>query len=254
MREVFGDPIEPGQADLYLLGAGVFFPDHLTVQTIEILTACSRICTNLPEVKLQALPKEISQKCVCLWPLYQDNRKRIENYRDVIQAVIDNATNHRPCAWMTPGHPFVFDSVSQKLVEKGRDFGWKVQVVPGISSLDTLLAELAYDPCYGLVVHEATSLVTSNLPLLPSFATVLFQPSVFGSDLTHHSHEYGGPSLRQLRDYLLQFYPAQHECAFVYSALSRRDRPRIVWETLENLDSVPYVSLRGSTLYVPPVS
>jgi hypothetical protein len=254
MKEIFVDPIQPGQADLYLVGVGVFFPDHLTVQTIEILTACDRICTNLPEIQLRALPTEIREKCVCLWPLYQENRKRIENYKDVIQAVIDTATNHRPCAWMTPGHPFVFDSVSQKLLERAPTFGWTVQVVPGISSLDTLMAELAYDPCYGLVVHEATSSVRENLPLLPSFATILFQPSVFGSDLTHHSNEYGGPSLGQLRDYLLQFYPAQHECAFVYSASSRRDQSRIVWERLENLDSVPYVSLRGSTLFVPSVS
>ena len=156
--------------------------------------------------------------------------------------------------WMTPGHPFVFDSVSQKLVERSRALGWQVQVVPGISSLGTLMAELAYDPCYGLLVHEATSVVRGNLPLLPSVATVLFQPSVFGSDLTHHSKDYSGPNLRELRDHLLRFYPPQHECAFVYSASSRRDRPRIVWETLENLDSVPHASLRGATLFVPAAS
>ena len=239
--------------DLYLVGAGILFPEHLTVQTIEILEHCQRICTNVPETRLASLPKEIREKCVCLWPLYKDNRRRIDNYRDVIDAVVDVAREHKPSAWMTPGHPFVFDSVSQKLLEHARGFGWSIQIVPGISSLDTLLAQIPYDPCYGLVVHEATALARDKIPLNPSLATVLFQPSIFGSDLTHHSKQYAGPHLKDLSAHLLRFYPAQHRCALVYSALSGSDAARTVWETLENLDSISFDSLRGSTLFIPPV-
>jgi len=247
------DAARNSQADLYLVGAGILFPEHLTVQTIEILENCQRICTNVPETRLAALPKEIREKCVCLWPLYKDNRKRIDNYRDVIDAVVDIVREHRPSAWMTPGHPFVFDSVSQKLLGKAREFGWTAQIVPGISSLDTLLAQIPYDPCYGLVVHEATALVRDKIPLISSLATVLFQPSIFGSDLTHHSRQYAGPSLRDLSAHLLQFYPPQHKCALVYSALSENDDARTVWEALGKLDSISFDSLRGSTLFIPPV-
>ena len=241
-------------ADLYLLGAGILFPDHLTIQTIEILAACNRVYTNLGEERLQALPKELRMKCVSLRSLYQDKRKRSENYRDVIGAVLEAARQHRPCAWMTPGHPFVFDSVSQELLKKGRALGWNVEVIPAVSSLDTLLAQLGYDPCNGLVVYEATSLVREGLPLLPHFATFLFQPAVFDSDLAHLSADDSGPNLNTLRDHLLQFYPSHHECAVVYSADAGGQRARIVWKKLRDLGSIPYASLAGSTLFVPPTS
>ena len=43
MREVpTNGPARP-DADLYLLGAGVSFPDHLTMQTIEILSTCEQV-------------------------------------------------------------------------------------------------------------------------------------------------------------------------------------------------------------------
>src|SRR4051794_28275559 len=102
--------------NLYLVGAGVSFPIHLTVQTIDILTACSRICTNLPDSRLAFLPVDLLSKCDCLWPMYLDERDRSDNYRDVADKVLETVEQMRSVAWMTPGHPYIFDSVSQTLL------------------------------------------------------------------------------------------------------------------------------------------
>jgi hypothetical protein len=239
--------------DLYLLGAGIAFPDHLTVQTIDILSTCRRICTNLPDYRISTLPTDLREKCLSLWPLYQDGRIRRENYRDVAQAVLRETEKARPTAWLTPGHPMIFDSVSHALLKAARKRKWGVSILPAISSLDTMLAELACEPASGLVIHDATGLVRRKIPLVPSVALILLQISVFLSDRAHISLEQGRPDLGPLRDYLLQYFPAEHKCAVVRSSAISTEPPEITWMGLSDLVSVPTDRSAGATLFVPRV-
>jgi hypothetical protein len=237
--------------DLYIVGAGVSFPEHLTIQAVEILTSCRRICTIMPDVRLGGLPDELRGKCVSFWHLYQDKRPRLDNYRDITEAILNAVEDTRPLAWLSPGHPLVFDSVTQALLKQAPARGWTVSVIPGISCLDTLLAELGYDPASGLFVHDATSLVAWNVPVSPAIATVLLQPSVFGSRLTHISAEYDGPDLTGLRDYLLRYHAPEHQCAFVRSSLNGEGRGEISWVKLSELAGVSRQVIAGSTLFLP---
>ena len=109
----------PGEADLYIVGTGIALPQHLTMETLEILRACNRVCTNLTDAQLASLPEEIRGKCQSLWPLYRADRSRLQNYADVQAAVAAAIERERPVAWLTQGHPRIFDSVSESLVKQG---------------------------------------------------------------------------------------------------------------------------------------
>ncbi|THD63592.1 MAG: hypothetical protein E7813_17735 [Bradyrhizobium sp.] len=235
---------------LYLLGAGVSFPEHLTLRTLDILAACNRICSNLPQSDLDLLPSNLRSKCRSLWSIYQENRNRTENYMDVSQAVLQAADTEPPVAWLTPGHPLIFDSVSQNLLKSGRARGWNVEVEPAISCVDTILAEVGYDPANGLLIYEAYALVMQRLPIIPSSATLLLQPSAFGSDLTHYQSQWA-PDLSPLRDYLLRYFNSAHPCAFVRSHSLRGAAPQICWKPLGELASASAQDTAGSTLFVP---
>src|SRR5579872_2502828 len=125
--------VRSSEIDLYILGAGISFPEHLTIQTVEILTACSAICTIMQEARMVGLPDALRNKCTSLWSLYQDRRPRVDNYRDITKAILETLENTRPLAWLSPGHPLVFDSVTQALLKEAPQRGWKVSVLPGIS-------------------------------------------------------------------------------------------------------------------------
>jgi hypothetical protein len=239
-------------ADIYLVGAGVAFPEHLTIETIEILTVCERICTNLPEAALDGLPQDLRDKCVSLWPLYQDGRIRTENYRDVFNAIVELAEVKTPIAWLTPGHPVIFDSVSASLLNEGKARGWNLRVIPAVSCIDTLLAELGYDPAHGLLIHEATGLVRRRIPVVPSVAMMLLQPAVFDVDVAIISGDSSGPDLSPLRDYLIEFHSAEHECALIRSSSKAGERDLVTWLKLRDLAAVPYQLVAGATLFVPP--
>jgi precorrin-6B methylase 1 len=238
------------QTVLYIVGAGIRFPEHLTIQTIEVLSGCKRICTNLPASTFASLPEDLRTKCESLGPLYQDKRHRAANYHDVAQAVLDAGEREFPVAWMTQGHPIVFDSVSQLLLSAGRARGWQVSVLPAISSLDTILAEIGYDPASGFFVHEATALVRRQVPLQPAITTVLLQPSLFGSDVAHLTPDWR-PDLAPLRDHLLQFYAKEQECGFIRSSSKADDESTICWTKVGDLSAVTFEALANSSLLLP---
>jgi len=239
--------------DLYILGAGISVPEHLTLHTIDLMRACSKVYTNLSGTELERLPDELRGKCESLWHLYRNDRPRVENYRDVVDAVIDAAAVNRPVAWLTPGHPRIFDSVSEGLLSAGQARGWSVHVAPAISSLDTLLCEVGYDPAGGLLIHEATALVAEGISPLPSIGLLLLQPGAFGTDLAHLTAQFSGFDLTPLKEHLSRFYPPQQSCVFVRSATQAGETPRIFRVQLQDLTSAPYESVAGSTLFLPAV-
>src|SRR5208282_6923589 len=123
----------PDMVEFFVAGAGVSFPDHLSVETIDALSLCRVICTNLPEEHLDGLPADLRAKCRSLWPMYIDGRHRLANYADVVEEVLRTGEAAKRIAWLTQGHPMVFDSVSAKLVKKARERGWRVSVLLAIS-------------------------------------------------------------------------------------------------------------------------
>jgi hypothetical protein len=241
-------------ADLYILGAGVCFPDQLTLETIEALQVCRAVLTNLKDPQLAALPEDLRVKCTSLWPLYMEGRVRRENYRDVFQTVVDAVESERPVGWLTPGHPVFFDSVSNALIREGHARKWQVRVFAAVSSIDTILAEVEFDPGMGLCVYEATALVMEQLPIVPTVGLLLLQLSVFMNERAVLSRNAPGPDLAPLRDYLGVSYGAHHQCAFVHSPTDTWLRSSVRWVRLDELASVPFSDFGGSTLFVPPWS
>ena len=229
------------------------FPDHLTIEVIETMGTCKRIFTNLDEIQLGRLSEEFRGKCVSLWSLYRDDRSRGANYQDVIQSITETVVRESPVAWLTPGHPLVLDSVSRGLQKAGRAHGWKVRIMPGLSCIDTLLADLDYDPASGLLVHDSTAVVSQRIPLISSIATLLLQPHVFGSDLPR-IYSNSSPDLRALCQYLLGFYPKAHRCAFVRSACAPGGSCEITWVDLADMAGASFESVRGSSLFLPAVN
>jgi hypothetical protein len=240
----------PGIADLYILGAGVSFPEHLSIETIDALGECKTVCTNLPEEHLAPLPADLKSKCKSLWGLYQEGRRRSDNYLDVVEEVLRTTEISRPTAWLTPGHPLIFDSVSAALLVRGRANGWCVRLLPAISCLDTILGEVEYDPARGLFVYDATGLVARNIQIPPT-PVLLLQPSVFNTDHAKLTTRTEGPDLSPLRDYLLRFYEPSRRCAFVRSASRFAGPAQIVWSEIQQIPSVSSRDIAGSTLFIP---
>jgi hypothetical protein len=185
--------------------------------------------------------------------MHVQGAKRINNYRAIAEHVLKGFETVHSIAWLTQGHPRVFDSVSAMITAGAIGMGVNVVTLPGVSCIDTLIADVGVDPASGLVVHEATSFVRRGVRAIPEFALLLLQPSSFMSDTANYSPDKEQPNFEPLVNHLLNFYPPAHEVLFVRSSMLPGFPCETVSCTVGTLSSADFRVVAGSTLFVPPV-
>jgi hypothetical protein len=225
----------------------------MTVEALARLGESDSIFTLLSPQQIEQLPGDLASKCVSLLDYYQSDRNRRQNYRAVAEAILAGSRATRgPIAYLTLGSPRVLDSVSQLLIDESPQ-DTEVRSFCAVSSFDSVLSDIGYDPAGGVQVVEANQLVLYKTSLTPSLACLIFQPGVFGTDKPRLSNRSPVPILDDLRDHLLSVWRPDHPVASVFSYYERDGSPRIIWTTLGELGNVSSEFVRGTTLFVPGV-
>lgn len=76
------------------------------------------------------------------------------------------------------GHPGIFVYASHRAIQIAHKQGLKAKMLPGVSALDCLFADLGIDPSYpGLQVLESTDFLVRNRKILTDGHLVLLQVS-----------------------------------------------------------------------------
>jgi uncharacterized protein YabN with tetrapyrrole methylase and pyrophosphatase domain len=236
---------------VYLMGAGIHFPEHLSMQTIEGLEACQTIFTNLQQQEVDNLPASLRSKTSSLWSLYISGRERTLNYADVVDVVIAGAETSGPVGWLTQGHPTIFDSVTSALLKACKQRDWRFAVLPAISSIDTLLADLGFEAAHGICILDATALVVKKIPLNSMISTVLLQPSALLNNTAQLTRETLSINLTPLAEHVMKFFPPTHKCTFVRSSTKTLPISNIVSCDIGQLDKVDQLDVAGSSLFIP---
>ena len=245
--------ISPSAATVHVIGAGVDPARHLTIEAIEILGCCKEIWTNVPIEVFRRLPETLTPAARSLKPFYKDNQTRRQNYADVTRHILARAAELGVVGYFTQGHPIIFDSVASNLYNHGTAQGFQISLVGGISSIDTVLLDVRFDPGGGLQIFEATNFVRNRLKFDTRAALLLFQPSVFGMSTPRLSTNAPHPNLGDLRDALLSHYPASHIASFVRSATSFNP-PFMIDVEIGALDTVAPSATLASSLFIGPLS
>lgn len=219
-----------------------------------MLRGCRRIyhATHVPGAR-----EDMSRLCGDLVDLgwhYRAGVDRLRTYSAMAADVLDGAVTGGPVALAVYGHPLVLSVPCSIVRRMGPGMGLRVTVLPAVSALDCLSAELGVDlVAMGLQTHEATDLLLYDRPILPQLATVLWQVGALETRL--HS-----PGLRsrperfgRLTGHLLRFYPPEHPVVAVCAAVSTRASSEIHRFTLTDLADRGAELHIGMTLYLPPV-
>jgi precorrin-3B methylase len=79
-------------------------------------------------------------------PYPQDGRPRRQIYREMVDRILAELHQGlRVCA-VFYGHPGVLTRASHEAILAARNAGWPAQMLPGVSALDCLYADLGVDP------------------------------------------------------------------------------------------------------------
>ena len=188
------------------------------------------------------------------WQSYSENQARIGAYEHMAATVIDAALDHPPVTFAIHGHPLVAVHASFLVLDLAKVLDLRAEVLPGISGIDTVMADLRIDPVIdGVQMYEATDLMLKRRPLQPDVPAILWQIGPLETVL--HSMRISRPErFHRFVAYLRQFYPGRHEVAAVYSSPHPLMPAAVLRFALEDMPQYAEQIHAGFTLYVPPVS
>jgi hypothetical protein len=185
---------------------------------------------------------------------YRDENPRVNAYQHMAARVVDAALDHPPVTFAIHGHPLVATHPPFLVLELARALDLQVAVLPGISAIDTILADLRIDPVVrGIQMYEATDLLLRRRPLQPDVPAIIWQIGPLETCL--HSMGVSRPErFSRFLSHLRQFYPPGHEVAAIYCSPHPILPPHILRFAIENMAAHAHEFHAGFTLYVPPAA
>lgn len=239
-------------ASFVLVGSGIKFVAQLTIEAKAYLEQSPHVLYLLNEPALEHWLKTINPQAESLQAWYERYPSRADSYAAITEAILEKLTAVRELCVLVYGHPTVLAQSGLAAAKEARQLGAEVKVLPGISAVDCLFADLMIDPGRaGCQFFEATDLLVYQRCLDPTQHLVLWQAGVIGmwGYYDEHDNELGSILLR---DYLLKHYPAGHPVTFYEAAQYPGFAPVITTRTVQTLadEAVP----RLATLYLAPAS
>ncbi len=230
-------------------------PDHITSEATKAMSRCSKIYSIVREPVRLWLPTRMLGKIEVVNALdsYVEGALRSENYDRLANSILDDIDESRTIGYVTYGNPMFYDRVAQDLAMRAKGLGITTKVVPGISSLDTVLCDLNLDVAPFIQIFEASWMVACQIRPRSDIPVLLMQIGAFGSLRTHYTQRQDGSSLEELVEHLSPLYPSSHTAYLVHSTGKEGQPTGICPAHLADLCHVTAEQLGGASLYIPAV-
>jgi uncharacterized protein YabN with tetrapyrrole methylase and pyrophosphatase domain len=243
----------PLPCDIAIVGLGIVGTHQITREVQETIQRCMHTFVTDTAAGVLDYLKTLCPEVTDLTSVYEIGSHRIKIYRRMASEVVASALENPPVCFASYGHPNIYCYPTILIQRAATVLNLKTMVLPGISSIDTLLTDLGIDPGFhGLQIYDASDLVIRRRPLQNDVGCVILQAPIV-LEAYNRPKAPRGENLMLLQNYLLEFYPAEHKAAFVIS----RTHPLLQTHT----QKIPIGRLAAAlehgsnvgTLYIPPV-
>ena len=226
------------RGSLVVVGTGIG-PDQITGEARAAIAAADRVFFAAADALTEGEILKLSESASSLAGFFENGASRLEAYERIVDAILGAArSGQRVCAAFY-GHPGVFVFPAGEAMRRARSEGIEARMLPGVSSLDCLFADLGVDPAAaGLQTYEAGDFIRRAPTVEPRAALVLWQVGMV-------------ESRAELGRALRPWYPETHELVVYEASPYPIIRPRADAVPLASLDEVELTP--RSTLYVPPL-
>jgi precorrin-6B methylase 1 len=194
---------------LTVVGAGIDAGGQLTPQARAAFAGADEAFFLVGDPVAARLLEGINPRARSLHDLYENGKPRLETYEEMAEAMLAPVrTGHTVCTAFY-GHPGVFVYPAHVAMARAREEGFPTRMLPGISSLDCLFADLGLDPAAnGCQIHHATDFVLRRIAPDTTALLILLQVGVIGQP-AHLEHP-DWSRLPLLVECLEAFYPPEH--------------------------------------------
>ncbi|MUV50273.1 MULTISPECIES: SAM-dependent methyltransferase [Haloarcula] len=243
--------------DIYIIGTGMVGYTQLTREAENALQASERVYLLDGQPMVENHIKETyTEDVVMLNREYNEGEDRVATYDRMSEEVLKGATEvDGPITFALYGHPMIFVNPSRSVIRQGREQGLNVEVQPGISAIDCVYSDIAFDPAAnGVQMFEATDLLLREWELNPEVPAMIWQVSVVETD--RHTEKRSKESrFTRFKEYLQNFYPEDHTGYLLQTAtypIAESQRHEFEISNLEQM--APILDKGYYILHLPPIN
>jgi siroheme synthase len=241
--------------DITIIGAGLLGARHLGQAAVDVLRTArlvfgSAYNTGMADHVRALNPQATirpSEENEYLLGMY-----RPDMYRRMANAVVEAARAGPGVVLLCPGSAVVVDLVTQFVLEGAREAGLRVRILPGISSVESVLAEVGYDVSGGLQVVIAQKLVLYRLELNPSIASIVLQPAYFDTLFFAGAPRSESGRYDALEQQLARTLSPDAPMALVITPTDQDESASVFWFRLGSFGQLHRALSPRDTLFVPP--
>lgn len=239
---------------LVIGGSGISAIGQFTLETQAYLAWAESVffCVSDPATEKWLLDSR--PDATDLYTLYDNDKHRRITYVQMAEKLLQALRLGRNVLGLFYGHPGIFVNPSYRAIAIAREEGHSAYMLPAVSALDCLFADLGVDPSkHGTQIVEATDLLLRRRPLQTDSSVIIFQVGAVG-DPGFDFHGFKNTKLPVLIEYLKDAYGDDHEIYSYVASQYPSTSPQINRIAL-NQFSDPDVARRITgitTFYIPP--
>ena len=233
-----------------VIGFGIKGFSQLTLEAVEELKQAKKILylgrrdSYFDKIGLESTESLLS--------LYKNGASDVENYDRIFSKILKDAEIYGDIAMLYPGHPRVGVTVLQWLTKIAGEGRIQLRVLPGISSFDTMMNDLARDPLEkGSIIMDANRLILFNHTLDPALDLYIYHVCSVGTRHTNFKDASKDNQIKYLREHLLHFYPSTWEVILIRSSEKEGRAPDLISGTIGSLESLLNEINFSTSLFIP---
>jgi Tetrapyrrole (Corrin/Porphyrin) Methylases len=241
--------------DIWIAGLGLTTVGQVTREVEQAVRVSREVLYLDTGVATRQYLQDLCPRITSLYEeSYAPGSARVNGYEHMAARVVEAALDHPPVTFAIHGHPLVAAHPPFLVLELAKALELQVEVLPGISAIDTILADLRLDPVvHGVQMYEATDLLLRRRPLQADVPAIIWQIGPLETAL--HSERVSRPErFARFVNHLRLFYPARHEVVAIYCSPHPILPPVILRFALEDMGRHAHHIHAGFTLYVPPAA
>jgi len=233
---------------LTVVGCGLH-PGHMTLEAKSHIEDADKVLLVAPNpLSIQHII-QLNPDTENLGQFYQSSDNRAQTYREMARYIVEQVQSGLNICTVFYGHPGVFVTSTHIAMQKLRELGYPVTMLPGVSADACLYADLGLDPAFsGCQSYEATQFLLTERNWDVSAALLLWQIGLVGEH-TLTQQRPGEKGLQAITRLLSEQYPANHRICLYEAATIPGYTPRIEWLRLDELTGAQVFP--HTTLYVP---
>jgi hypothetical protein len=238
---------------LVVVGSGVTAVSHMTLEAIGHIKAADVVFYLVTNGVTAAHLRQLNPNAIDLRGYYGDDKVRTTTYVQIAEVMLRQVRQGRHVVGVFPGHPGVLVMAARRALAIAEMQGYETLLLPAVSSIDCLFADLRIDPGpRGVQIVKAGLVLRKEVVLATSGHLILLQVDSVGDStfsftgFKHTQHEL-------FIERLIERYGAAHEAVYYAAASLPCSPPTVIARPLaEYLNRVPWTAMGPGTLYLPP--